>query len=338
MRPFNSALLFLLFLSISCSIVYTPITKVDLNDGAIGDAKLYIAMYEGQSLSEIPKPFRYRVLVPYLARLVPAPPASLTGGFEMDEIKVTKFKFGIVNAFGLALTAWVLFFFCCRLGFDRSLSLIGGLLFLTSFYIINYAGLPYVDAFAYFFLIVCLYAMLADHKKMLGIFFIVGIFAKETVVLAMIYPFFRYKNWRCKWQQLAACLPGLSAYLLLRYVVLPTSKGFNYNSDRFYQVLKFYSSGLSSWIFAVINLIFVFGFLWILAAQGLQIAGRRNQREILALLPILPVVLLTPFLIGSDLGRIWFLSFPVLIPLSLSGIQHLFHSDNSFFRVNEDSN
>jgi hypothetical protein len=87
----------------------------------------------------------------------------------------------------------------------------------------------------------------------------------------------------------------------------------------------------------VLNLVFVYGFLWILAAQGLQIARRNNHREILALLPMLPIVLCTPFLIGSDLGRIWFLSFPVLIPFSLLGIEHLFFFNNSLFRIKKDS-
>ena len=324
MRSLNKVLLFLLFLSISFGIVYTPITKVDLQDGALGDANLYIAIYEGQSLNEIPKPFRYRLLVPYLARLVPMPPAFLTAGFEIDSIKLTKFKFGIVNAVGLALTAWGLFFFCGRLGFSRSLSIIGSFLFLTSFYILNYAGLPYVDALAYFFLTSCLYAILSDRNYLLLCLFAIGIFAKETIVLALIYIVFREENWLQKIKKIAMCLPGVLAYLSVRLIVLPTSMGFNYTSGRFLEVLAGYRSCFAPWVFAAINLAFVFGLMWVLSLKGLQIARQRKNWEILALLPILPVALLTPFIIGSDLGRIWFLGFPVIIPLSLLGIQHYF--------------
>jgi hypothetical protein len=324
MRPRNSILLLLLFFSISCSIVYTPVTKVDLNDGAIGDAKLYIAIYEGQSLQEIPKPYRYRILVPYLARLIPSPPAMLIEGFEIDPIKITKFKFGIVNAIGIALTAWVLFFFCSRLGFDRSLSMIGSFLFLTSFYILNYAGLPYIDAFAYFFLISCLYATLENRNFMLFSLFAVGIFAKETIVLTLIYIVFREQSWPQRLKKIVLCLPGLVAYLYVRLIVMPTNIGSNYTSDQFLKVIAQYGSGHAPWVFAAINLVFVFGSMWILAFKGLQIVHKRDNRELLALLPILAVSLLTPFLIGSDLGRIWFLGFPAIIPLSLLGVQYYF--------------
>lgn len=182
-RSVGSILLLLLFITISFSIVYTPVTKVDLNDDAIGDTKIYIAMYKGQTLKEIPKPFRYRFLIPYLARIIPAPPHFLTQGFQIDSIKVIKFKFGVINAIGLAMAAWFLFLFCSRLGFNNYLSIIGSFLFLTSFYILNYAGLPYADAFAYFFLISCLYAIYINNNVMLLFLFSVGIFAKETIIL-----------------------------------------------------------------------------------------------------------------------------------------------------------
>jgi len=329
MRVSSSILLFLLFLSIAASIVYTPVTKVDLNDAAIGDTQLYIAMYEGQSLKEIPKPFRYRFLVPYLARMIPSPPASLLVGFEIDSSKIVKYKFGVVNALGLALAAWVLFFFSLKLGFDRPLSIIGSLLFLTSFYILAYAGLPFADAIAYLFLITSIYAIFTDRDWLLLPIFAIGIFAKETIVLALFIIFIQDKNITQKIKKIVMCLPGIFAYLLVRMIVLPTSVGYNYTYERFLDTFKVYQNSFAPWVFAVINILFVFGFIWIFAIKGFQIAWRSKRRAILDLAVIVPVVLLVPFIIGSDLGRIWFLGFPAIIPLSLLGIEYFIFQPTS---------
>lgn|GEM_PF-1459858 len=322
MRPTGSILLFLLFFAISCNIIYTPVTKVDLNDDAIGDTKIYIAMFEGQKLKEIPKPFRYRILVPYLARLIPAPPKFLVYGFQIDSNKMIKYKFGVVNAIGLAMAAWFLFLFCWRLRLGLHLSIIGSFLFLTSFYILNYAGLPYSDAFAYFFLISCLYAVLVNNNLMLFFLFSLGIFAKETIILVFIYIFYKEQTWLQRLWRGLFCIPGFLAYLVIRFAVLPTDMGYNYTFYRFLDTLKIYQLGYAPWIFAAVNVIFAFGFLWILSFRGFQIARRDKNRELLAILPILPVTLIIPFLIGADLGRIWFLGFPAIIPLSLLGLQY----------------
>lgn len=327
MKPANSLLLFLLFLSIAFSIVYTPVTKVSLNDGAIGDTSIYTAMHEGKSLQEIPKPFRYRVLVPMLARLVPLPPEFITRGFEVDQAKLIKYKFGIINALFLGLTAWIFFFFCGRLGFTRHLSLIGGLLFLTSFYTINFAGLPLVDSAAYFFLVAVLFAVKKEDDWLLLFLFTIGIFAKETIVIAIIYILFRQASWQKRVRQLLLCIPGLLAYNLLRFVLLPTQIGFNYDANRVLHIFIGNSGSLSSWAFAAINFTFVFGILWVFAFSGLKLIHQRRIHDLLALLPIVPVVFVTPFMIGTDLGRIWFLSFPAIIPLALAGIERFLFKD-----------
>jgi len=315
-------LLFLIFLTISFNIVYTPVTKVNLDDESISDAVIYLSMYQGHSLKEIPKPYRYRILVPYLARLIPTPPSFLMKGFDSSPEKVIKLKFGILNAIALAFAAWILFFFCRRLDFNLQLSILGSLLFLCSFYIVNYSGLPLTDASAFLFLTGCLYAILANNNWLLGLFFTVGIFAKETIVLAFVYIFFQNKKLSSKLQKFILCVPGLLSYLCLRFFYLPTNNGYNYTIDRLGITIASYAHGFAPWFWAAFNFLLVFGILWFFAWRGLKITLKEKDIKVLELLPILPVVIVVPFVIGSDLGRIWFLSYPVIIPMALKGINY----------------
>lgn len=322
-----SILLFLFFISIAVNIVYTPITKVDLLDRSILDSRIYVSMFEGKSLKEIPKPFRYRIFVPYFARIIPGPPSFLMWGFELDSAKLVKFRFGVVNALGLALTAWILFYYCRKFGFEPALSFIGSLLFLTSFYVINYAGIPYVDPFAYFFLMAALHTANLDMKWAYLAIFMIGIFAKETIILALIYIMFSDKTARQKVKYILLSLPGFAFYLIFRFILLPTEFGDNYTIERIQEVVGKYQNGTGPFIFAIINLVFVFGFAWLLALNGLRILMKLRERKFLSLLPVIPLILITPFLIGSDFGRIWFLSFPSIVPLILLGLNDVFKPD-----------
>ena len=313
-------MIYFLLLSVSLGIVYNPITKIDINDGALSDVKKYIAIYEGKSLKEIPKPYRYRFVIPYLARCIPIPPPIVTERFEIDEIKIIKYKFGILNAFGLSLAAYFLFLFCMKLGIARMMSLLGSFLFLTNFYVINYAGLPFVDAFSYFFLIFCFYTILAQRNFLLFTAFMLGIFVRETLVLCFVYILTIEQPIPEKMKKIALCMPGLLLYLYVRIVLLPTDIGYNYTLQRFSEVMVNYLAGLSNWMYAFLNLFFSFGFLWVLAVKGLLTLKSNGDKKLNSLLPIVPLVLIIPFLIGTDLGRIWFLVFPVVIPLSLIGL------------------
>jgi hypothetical protein len=48
-----------------------------------------------------------------------------------------------------------------------------------------------------------------------------------------------------------------------------------------------------------------------------------GRHPLLRLAWLVPAVLLVPFLIGSNIGRIWFYAFPALIPLAVTGIRRL---------------
>src|SRR5690349_13441302 len=88
----------LLCLCASAALVYPPITKYDLYDpglgGHEGDVGLYVRMEQGVPLSGIARPWRYRVLTPFMARLIPELPHALARYFDLSADKRIQFRFG----------------------------------------------------------------------------------------------------------------------------------------------------------------------------------------------------------------------------------------------------
>src|SRR5690349_13944073 len=108
-----------IFASVAIAIVYVGVAKFDLNDPATNDVHQYIALYRGHSIDRIVKPFRYRLVVPELARLIPNPPATLLHGSDITSNKIVKLKFGVVNAAFLFVGAWSLLLLLTTLGFSE---------------------------------------------------------------------------------------------------------------------------------------------------------------------------------------------------------------------------
>lgn len=319
---------FLLFLSVSFSVVYSQITRFDLSDSAFGgtdgDIKQYIKIFSGESLETIPKPFRYRILTPVLARFLPFLPKSVAVFYEVDDEKVVKFKFGIVNALFLCFSALYLYKFCRYLAFSYELSLLGGLFFLCSFYVVNYAGMPLVDASAYFIIMASLYAIVKGQNIRFFFLFTLGLFAKETTLLIFIAVFLIVVGKKEKLIKSALCFPGLSAYAVFRFILYPANIGYTYSINKAIQGLKILIIPSDFLIYMAIDGGLAFGFLWIFAAHGYYCIHKNRGHLLIRLLPLFWLIVLLPFLLRTNIGRIWFLSFPIVIPLVLSSIKRFF--------------
>jgi hypothetical protein len=317
----------LLCLGVSISLVYFPVTKYDLLDpatgGREGDVAQYTRMSQGAPLTSIPKPYRYRVLTPWLASMVPFLPPAVTQFYDIDASKTLKFKFGVVNLVGMTLAAWTLHLLCRRLGYSARESLLGSLLFLTSFHVVNYAGLPLVDAWGYFFLVLSVLAMVQDRLWLLCAAMLVGMIEKETTALVVLYALLMPRPWKYRARALMACLPGLVAYAIFRFALYPTDLGYNYSlAAALGGVLHAFIPN-KLWIYIAFDGGMAFGFVWILALLGWWIHRSEPDHVVARLAPVVPLILLVPFAIGSNIGRIWFLAFPIVIPLALDGLRRL---------------
>ena len=66
-----------------------------------------------------------------------------------------------------------------------------------------------------------------------------------------------------------------------------------------------------------------FGALWLLALYGWWGVRREPTHPLARWALLVPLILVTPFLLALNVGRIWFYAFPIVIPLSLIGIRAL---------------
>jgi len=321
------AALALVFLWAAAGLVYPPVTKYDLYDpglgGREGDVGQYVRIYQGVPLQQIVRPFRYRVLTPWMARLVPAAPQSLLRYFDMSEEKEVKYHFGIVNLVALAVAGFLLVMLCESLGFGTRDGLLAAFLYYTSFPVINTGGTPMVDAWAHAFLLLGLVAVLRGAHPWLFVASLFGMLAKETTLLLVPAVLILHEPARSKATKLLALLPGVLVYAVFRFVLYPG--GYGAPSDT--------ATALSNLVYRLNHgpylwwILFdggtAFGLLWPLAAYGAWSLRGASRDPLLRLAWLVPAVLLVPFLIGSNIGRIWFYAFPAVIPLAVAGLRRL---------------
>ena len=280
-------------------------------------------MYRGEPLAGIARPFRYRVFTPFAARLVPVPPHGLLGYFDCGGDKLIQLRFGLVNMVGLAAGGTLLVAFCETLGFATIESLVAALLFYTAFPVMNYGGTAMVDAWGYAFLLLGLLAIRRESFLLLAAAGIAGMLAKETTALlvpaALLLPGPRGRVFT----RLAALVPGLALYAVFRGVLFPGGCGFPGDPATSIEnlVLRLQRGPYLIWIAWDGGTAFLA--LWPLALLGWLEARRGFGNPLARLAWLVPLILLTPFLIGSNIGRIWFYAFPVMIPLAVVGLRRL---------------
>jgi hypothetical protein len=311
----------LLYLSVAISIGALSVSRFDLERCSRGDIVEYVRLHRDLDLGETPAPYRYRALVPLLARAVPDLPSALVREGENAEAKSTVFKFAVVNLIGMTVAAFYLFRLMGAMGFACAESLLGGVLFLCSFPALTHATLPLVEAWAYAVLAGGLYALVQRNHLLLFVLFTVGMFTKETTVLvaaaSLLLPAprtVRAKQWLC-------FAPALLAYAFFRYSLLPTAPIYSIASTRQFAYDVFVSGDRLDLIARGVRSL---GLLWLLAAYGWVLLRRQREHLLIRWSPLVPALLLVPFLLALHPVRVWFLAFPVVVPLAVTALCALY--------------
>jgi hypothetical protein len=319
----------LVCLGASAALVYPPVTKYALFEpglgGREGDVGMYVRMYQGFPLSEIARPFRYRVFTPLAARLVPMPPHALLRYFDLNGDKLVLLRFGLVNLVGLAVAGMALVALGEALGLALGEALLVAFLFYTSFPVVNFGGTPMVDTWGHAFLALGLVAMLRDQWALLAVAGLLGMLAKETTVLLVPAALLLPASAPRRLARLGALAPGLVVYAVLRFAVLPGGYGFPSDPVNSIEnlVYRLGHGPYLAWIAFDGGTAFMA--LWPLALLGwFRLRGRPDE-PLARLSWLIPPILLMPFLIGSNIGRIWFYAFPVMLPLAVLGLRRLLH-------------
>ena len=285
--------------------------------GAEGDVGQYVKIYQGRPLMEVARPFRYRVFTPVLARAIPLVPRSLLRYFDVGPEKLIQYHFGMANLLGLALSGLLLVMLCEALGFALHEGVLAAFLFYTAFPVVNFGGTPLDEAWAYAFLLLGLVAALRGSLPWLAAASVVGMLAKETTLLIVPAVLVLADPLRLKVRKLLALLPGLALYAAFRFVLYPGGYGFPSGLRNSVENLVWrLAHGPYLWwiLFAGGT---AFGAVWLLAALGAWRLRHAPRHPLFRLAWLVPLVMLTPFVIGSEIARIWFYAFPAVIPLAL---------------------
>ena len=312
----------LLYLSVASSIGALSVTRFDLERSAGPDISEYLAMHRGAALEDVAAPYRYRVVVPYLARAVPAPPEALFTRPADPLERATLFRFAVLNLIGLALAAWFLFLLMAALGFAPPESVIGGVLFLCCLQPLTIGTLPLVDAWAYALLAGCLFAVVRNDLLSLFLLFSVGLFTKETILLVPLASLLLPATRASLLRRLLVFVPALLAYLAFRLLWFPADGLYSLASSRRFAFdlfvsgvhLPLLSRGVRS-----------FGLLWPLALYGWLCLRGDRAHPLTRWAPLVPVILLIPFVLALNLGRVWFFAFPIVLPLAVIGLSALWN-------------
>jgi hypothetical protein len=259
--------------------------------------------------------FRFRILTPMLAATLPDPPAWLFDAARpLSGEWIDKIKFGFINFIFLSATGALFFYYLSSLGFLPLESLIGVLLFYSARPVLQSSGIPMVDASAVFFLLLGMWAIVRQAPLLLCVSFAAGIFAKETLLL--IVPALLFSQMKGKVKTLFFLSPVIIFYFFFRFLSYGNINDLYFNFNVI-ALLDCFMSRVSR-VSMLIDTFSSFGFLWLFMLYAL-FSGKAPLllRRWLWLLAVI-------FLFSGGYGRILFLAFPVIIPLSLLGIRHLF--------------
>ncbi|MCK6602905.1 MAG: hypothetical protein L6Q77_13895 [Bacteroidetes bacterium] len=324
MKPLNYLILVGLFTGICFSLFYFHISNSSTTgSGMATDAAQYVKMMNGEPLNAIPKHYRFRILHPLLASYIPELPQGL---FSLSPDQQILFRFGIPSLFGLILASFCLFLLLTGFGFTFHWSLIGTLLWLTGFYVLNWAFQTIPDSLSYGTLALSLVLIQKRQFWILAVWMVPALAVKETALLVIPFSLFLLEEKR-SWLKLGLSLiPALVLYSIFR-LTFSADFGSVFTADRLSVGLGSLYTANSLTPYRLLSTFLSFQWLWIPLVAGYVILWKTRPPIWTHALYFLPVFLLLPLAINaSTVGRLWQYGFPVFIPVILFGMRHFFDS------------
>ena len=319
---FYKTILALIFVSLIYSVSYQQHRHFKaLDPRGLDDSKIYIKMSRGEKVySHL---HAYRFVIPKIVSFIRPIANNLPyrKNFEEKNLYVDKTIFYIVNLIITTITTYVLFFYLRALGIPIIGSFLGTLIFITSRVTIYTVGATLVDSAQFLSVIIICYAIVKDKVRFLSLLNPLLIISKETIVPLLILPFFK-KSFLKGYYYLSILL-SFSILVTTRSII---SRNLINISDgeqvlNIFQVLTIhaqlsiqYFKNLFS-VTGIHDLIFsTFSFFIFAAVMGFFINKKSNYINIpYQIMLILPYSLFLVLLSGNY-GRMFMISFPVIIP------------------------
>lgn len=324
LRTGQLAIAFVVFGNIAFSTTSASFTAIDpaLSADAVlrSDPAIYVSTYYGRPVPD--SWAKYRVIIPFLARLVPDVPSNLLYGpdrpFSDDSLVIM--KFAVVNLSCLVATAVVLWCFTSNMGFAFWQSLLAGMLFLSTNLVVKLAAYPLSDAGYWLCLALAAIAIQKQHVWALAAVMLIGVFVNEqlflVVVLVALSPFSRSSRMR----MLLAVLPAAVAYSLARLRLGPLVSDYHASGMFVGHLAEAVRGELTPQ--NLIRLVLSFGLLWI---PGVYAAVRCSLPPLMRKwVWFLPIEYASSIVLGagSPVGSPRFLvaTYFVVVPLAVIGM------------------
>lgn len=299
-----------MYIGAAVMIVYAASDTYDIGNDATSDSARYTQMANVHLWHDMIKPFRFRLLVPWLASFVPQ--------LGDDPNRALVIQFAAFNIVGMTLAAFGVFLIAQHFRFTPAQAAIGGAMVLLSYPVLRFGGAPMTDAAAYGALALAVLFALRRKLGWFAIAMLVGMLVKETTVFAAVIAALAVGGARDRVAIAVASLPGVAAYSSIRWLLIPTDDGYSYDAG---SVLGHVTDLTQiGWLVTVLGQIgTAFGVLWILGAWG-ALVNRTTGLLPGRMLWTLPAIGAVSLVIGSNYGRVWFLAFPVVILFALHGL------------------
>lgn len=259
------------------------------------DSLIYLKMSYAPFQSTL-APYMYRILTPTLAFMLP-----------FDHV----INFTLINLISLFLTGVLFYYYLKKLNFSQIHSILGVLLFFLSPTIIfSMYYIVLVDFLSFFFILLAFYAILCKNDKLYLIALILGILNKETILFTLpLYFLFKLEDLKLREAVrstiLIAAIP-LVLFLGIRYY-------FGFTSYFSVVTIKETLLSITQLNSILIDPYLAFGTLWMISLYNIKFVKNTFLKKSLYILPFI----FMQILIATDIFRALFVSFPIIIPISL---------------------
>ncbi|MBI4445712.1 MAG: hypothetical protein HY645_07350 [Acidobacteria bacterium] len=294
--------------------------SVFLNQNTFRDSDFsrYLDLYFGEGRAWNTG-FRYRVLVPYLARLLPdVPPVFFNPDRPpINPTQAAAMKFAFIAFLFLLGTCVVLYHLIQGFGVPARYAALGAPLFLGLKQVVWISGYPSVEsAYCFFFSL----AVLAVQRQKIGLLVLattVGVLVKELVLIVIALILFAPFAWSRRLWLVAAVAPALVIHFGLRLWLAPHPDDHLLSGEFVKDILPTLIQLFS--LNSAVQLFITFGFLWVPCFSALR------QGQLPAMLSrwswFMPILLVVAVAFGEpNVGPKMTSAFPVVIPMAVIGL------------------
>jgi len=252
-----------------------------------GDTNAYVSMIEGNWINA-PSPFKFRILVPFLASLLPLSPTE---------------SLRLISYLSLFFCYLFILLTCTKMGLNTNYSIIGLLaVWASAWHLYNYHNPFLTDAFGLLMLCVMIFALFNDSFFVFLTAAVLGVLARESTIF-LVPVWLIKKEWK---RSILVIAISIIVLLIPRHLLAtgtdPTLVSVFEGIGILQQPLTFVKNVFLSW-----------GFVWFLSMIGVwYLPSDKFALIAVVFISLLSVAIFTSF-IATDTRRMFSILTPILV-------------------------